>query len=129
MFLHRKQGEITAISGIIFPEKFVDFFPEKCIIWIRMDTLIKRGSLGIDELKELKLNHIIVGTKQLRKGLNRGGVQRVYLALDADPAITLPLEAMCLQRQVECVWVRSMQTLGQACGIEVGAAAAAVVSD
>ena len=94
-----------------------------------MDTLIKRGSSGIDGLKDLQSSHIIVGTKQLRKGLSRGGVQRVFLARDADPAITLPLEEMCLQRQVECVWVRSMQALGQACGIEVGAAAAAVVSD
>ena len=94
-----------------------------------MDTQVKRGSSGIDGLENLLSSHIIVGTKQLRKGLNRGGVQRVYLALDADPAITLPLEEMCLQRQVECVWVRSMQMLGQACGIEVGAAAAAVVSD
>ena len=94
-----------------------------------MDTLIKRGSLGIDELKELKFNHIVVGTKQLRKQLNRGGVQRVYLACDADPAITMSLEQLCEQRQVPCVWVRSMNALGHACGIEVGAAAAAVVSD
>ena len=94
-----------------------------------MDTLIKRGSSGFDELEELKFNHIVVGTKQLRKGLSRGGIRRVYLALDADPAITLSLEELCVQRQVEYVWVRSMHTLGQACGIEVGAAAAAVVDD
>jgi len=94
-----------------------------------MDTQIKRGSSGIGGLEDLQSCHIIVGTKQLRKRLNRGGVQRVFLARDADPAITLPLEALCDQRQVECVWVRSMQALGQACGIEVGAAAAAVVLD
>ena len=94
-----------------------------------MDTLIKRGSSGVGGLGDLLTGHIIVGTKQLRKGLARGGVQRVFLARDADPAITLPLEALCLEAKVECVWVRSMQVLGQACGIEVGAAAAAVVAD
>lgn len=94
-----------------------------------MDTLIKRGSSGIDGLKELEMSHIIVGTKQLRKRLDRGGVRRVYLARNADPAITAPLEAQCIQLGVEVTWVRSMQDLGRACGIEVGAAAAATVAE
>lgn len=94
-----------------------------------MDTLIKRGSLGTDDLKELEMSHIIVGAKQLRKQLNRGGVRRVYLARNADPAITAPLEAMCIQLGVDFTWVRSMQDLGRACGIEVGAAAAAMVAE
>ena len=85
--------------------------------------------MGIDSLKELKDNHFIVGTKQLRKRLDRGGVLRVYLALDADPAITAPLEALCRQKGVDCSWVKRMLDLGRACGIEVGAAAAAVVAD
>jgi len=94
-----------------------------------MDTLIKRGSLGIDDLKELQTSHIIVGTKQLRKQLNRGGVRRVYLARNADPAITVPLETLCFHKGVDCTWVRSMQDLGRACGIEVGAAAAATLAE
>ena len=94
-----------------------------------MDTLIKRDSVGIDSLKELKNDHIIVGTKQLRKRLNRGGVLRVYLALDADPAITAPLADLCRQKGVSCFWVKRMLDLGRACGIEVGAAAAAAVAD
>lgn len=94
-----------------------------------MDTLIKRGSSGAGDLKDLQSDHIIVGTKQLRKALNRGGVRWVYLALDADPAITAPLEEICLQLGVPCAWVRSMLDLGRACGIDVGAAAAAAVAD
>lgn len=92
-----------------------------------MDTLIKRGSAGHDELADLQNDHIIVGAKQLRKALLRGGVRRVYLALDADPAITAPLEELCLQNKVEFSWVKRMLDLGRACGIEVGAAAAATV--
>ena len=94
-----------------------------------MDTLIKRGSSGFDDLKELEMSHIIVGTKQLRKRLDRGGVVRVYLALDADPAITAPLEALCQQKGVACHRVKRMLDLGSACGIEVGAAVAAVIAD
>lgn len=91
-----------------------------------MDTIIKRGSAGADGLPNLHTDHIVVGTKQLRKALLRGGVARVYLALDADPAITAPLEALCGEKGVNCAWVRRMADLGRACGIDVGAAAAAV---
>ena len=94
-----------------------------------MDTLIKRDFPGIGGPEGPKSHHIIVGTKQLRKRLGQSGVLRVYLALDADPAITAPLEDKCLQLGVPCSWVRSMPELGKACGIQVGAAAAAVVAD
>lgn len=94
-----------------------------------MDTLIKRDFPGIGGPEGPKSCHIIVGTKQLRKQLKRGGVLRVYLALDADPAITAPLEAESQHLGVPCTWVRSMPELGRACGIAVGAAAAAVVAD
>ena len=93
-----------------------------------MDTLIKRGSLGSDALEELNDHQIIVGTKQLKKALNRGGVRRVFLAEDADPAITGMLELLCQQSGTEYVWGGRMLDLGRACGIEVGAAAAATVA-
>ena len=70
---------------------------------------------------------MVVGTKQLRKALTNGRAKRVYLAENADPAITEPLEALCQEYHVGCVWVASKADLGQACGIEVGAAAAAAV--
>lgn len=69
----------------------------------------------------------VVGAKQLRKALQSGRARQVFLARNADPAITEPIEAMCLQCHVEYAWVHSMSDLGKACGIEVGAAAAATV--
>ena len=65
--------------------------------------------------------------KQLRKAVKNGTAHCVYLACNADPAITEPIEALCQLNKVEIAWVRSMQDLGHACGIEVGAAAAAAV--
>ena len=70
----------------------------------------------------------VVGAKQIRKALNAGTARQVFLACNADPALTEPLKALCQQMQVELIWIRSMKDLGSACGIEVGAAAAAIVA-
>jgi large subunit ribosomal protein L7A len=70
---------------------------------------------------------VVVGAKQLRKALNNGAARQVFLARNADPALTEPIEAQCKMNQVSYAWVQSMQDLGHACGIDVGAAAAAVV--
>ena len=72
-------------------------------------------------------NHV-VGAKQIRKAFTRGAVNRVFLAKNADPAITEPLVALCQHHCVDFTWVKSMTDLGHACGIEVGAAAAAIVA-
>jgi len=71
--------------------------------------------------------NVVVGSKQLKKALKAGRAERVFLAENADPAITEPIEAMCSELHIQITWVRSMAELGRACGIEVGAAAAAVV--
>ena len=70
---------------------------------------------------------MVAGAKQLRKALTNGRASRVYLAKNADPALTEPIEALCKANSVPCAWVPSMLDLGKACGIEVGAAAAAAV--
>ena len=78
-------------------------------------------------LAELMNFRVVVGAKQLRKAVLRGHARFVYLAQNADPAITEPLETLCLDNHIECAWVSTMSDLGQACGIDVGAAAAAIV--
>ena len=78
-------------------------------------------------LAELAQNRVVVGAKQLRKALEKGSARFVFLAQNADPAITEPLAALCLRNQISCAWVCSMHDLGRACGIDVGAAAAAAV--
>ena len=69
----------------------------------------------------------VVGSKQLKKALLAGRAECVFLAENADPAITEPLEVMCGEKNIQIAWVPSMTELGQKCGIEVGAAAAAVI--
>ena len=77
--------------------------------------------------EELAKSKIVVGAKQLKKALKNGNVRRVFLACNADPAITEPIAALCQLNHVDFAWVRSMTDLGHACGIEVGAAAAAAI--
>ena len=67
-------------------------------------------------LEELKTAKKVVGIKQL-----------VFLAKDADPALTGPLLAQCRENGVEVVTDITMSELGKACGIAVSSAAAAIV--
>ena len=75
----------------------------------------------------LDRKNLVVGAKQLRKAVKAGRARCVFLAENADPAVTEPLEELCIANHIQITWVPSMTELGRSCGIEVGAAAAAVV--
>ena len=92
-----------------------------------MDTKKVTQIAGAEALRYLSHRKVVVGAKQLRKALISGKAQLVCLAENADPALTEPIEALCQQNSVAFTWVPSMVDLGQACGIDVGAAAAAAV--
>ena len=71
--------------------------------------------------------NLAVGAKQLKKAVKNGRAAYVFLADNADPAVTEPLALLCGEYHIPITWVASMADLGRACGIEVGAAAAAVL--
>ena len=71
---------------------------------------------------------VVVGAKQLKKAVTAGRAGYVFLAENADPAVTQPLEELCTANHIHIIWVPTMAELGHACGIEVGAAAAAVLN-
>ena len=106
---------------------FVDFFVKRDIIIYRMDTQNDVIMALTQVTEELTKSKFIVGAKQLKKALKNGNARRVFLACNADPAITEPIAALCQLNKVDVAWVRSMTDLGHACGIEVGAAAAASI--
>lgn len=110
-----------------FSRIFVDFLKKVRIISSCMDTKNDCRIPECGNLDVLKAGRIVVGAKQLCKALGSGRARLVFLAENADPALTGPIEALCQQNHVSYAWVRSMQELGRACGIEVGAAAAAAV--
>ena len=92
-----------------------------------MDTKNVTKMASGKALSELSRKKTVVGAKQLKRALQNGAARYVFLALNADPAITEPIEALCRQSNVDYAWVRSMTDLGHACGIDVGAAAAAAL--
>ena len=79
-------------------------------------------------LEQLNTAHKVVGIKQLRRSLQEGSVQTVFIAENADPALTEPILEHCKINHVQWVLVPTMAELGKACGISVGAAAAGILS-
>jgi large subunit ribosomal protein L7A len=78
-------------------------------------------------LEALKNANRVIGIKQVTKAVNKGFVESVFLADDADERVLKPLEELCESKNIEVIKVSAMKDLGQACMIEVGAAAAAVL--
>jgi large subunit ribosomal protein L7A len=77
--------------------------------------------------KSLQAQSISIGTKQTTRMVELGQALEVFVARDADPRITLKIINLCKKMRIKITYVDSMKQLGRACGIEVGAAMAAVV--
>jgi len=90
----------------------------------KKDCKIPKYGIPLDPAKQ----SVVVGAKQLKKAVKAGRARYVFLAENADPAVTEPLEALCAANHIQITWVPSMAELGRSCGIEVGAAAAAVLN-
>lgn len=71
---------------------------------------------------------LIVGTKQSIKALKNGEVKELVVADDADPRVTYKVIQTAKELHVPVTKVDSMKKLGKACGIEVGAAAVAIIN-
>ena len=78
-------------------------------------------------LNELASSNKVAGVKQSRKALRDGRAAKVFLARDADPAITEPMEEECSALGVPVDWGFTLSELGRACRISVGAAVAVIL--
>ena len=78
---------------------------------------------------ELASRDRVVGLKQTRRAVMQGAARAVYLASDADPRLTEPMEALCQAAGVAVVTDYTMAQLGRACSIAVGTAAAAALEE
>jgi large subunit ribosomal protein L7A len=77
--------------------------------------------------KVLQAQKFVIGTKQTVKALKEGNVRELIVANDADPKVTVKVVDEALDINVPILYVDSMKKLGKACGIEVGAAAVAII--
>lgn len=78
-------------------------------------------------LEALKTADRVIGIKQVTKAVKKSMIREVFVADDADARCLAPLVETCKAQEVECLHVGTMKELGEACGIEVGAAAAATL--
>ena len=78
-------------------------------------------------ITELATQEKVIGVKQSRKAIREGRAKLVYLAYDADPAITEPVAESCAAAGIPVEDDHTMAQLGQACRITVGASVVAIL--
>ena len=81
--------------------------------------------MSLERLKNARKKSI--GTKQTAKAIEKGSTKAVFVAKDAEEHVTREIIRLARERGIEVIVAESMLALGKACGIEVGAAAAAVL--
>jgi len=70
-----------------------------------------------------------VGAKQTMKMLEQQRAIKVYVARDADSQMIERIIHQCERSGVPVKWFDSMISLGETCGIDIGAAMAALISE
>ena len=83
--------------------------------------------MNSEELEVFKNGKKAIGAKQTVRAVEKGLATKVYLAVDADRRVVAPLIQLCNQKDVRFDEESTMQELGKACGIEVAAAAVALL--
>lgn len=68
-----------------------------------------------------------VGAKQTKIAIEKGEAVKVFIAEDADKKLVNPIADRCNELGIPIEMAPSMNDLGKTCGIQVGAAAAAMV--
>lgn len=71
----------------------------------------------------------VVGNKQTAKAIKNNVASIVFIAIDADAKVVQPLIDACNEAKIEMSKSATMQAIGKACGIHVGAAAAAILKE
>ena len=80
-------------------------------------------------ITELASQEKVIGVKQSRKAIREGRAKRVYLACDADLAITGPVAESCRRAGIPVETAHTMAQLGHVCRITVGASVVAVLRE
>jgi large subunit ribosomal protein L7A len=82
----------------------------------------------MEELKVIFMQ-FKVGAKQTTKMLEQQRAVEVYVARDADPQMKEKIVHLCERAGVPVKWFDTMEDLGETCGIDIGAAMAALVTE
>ena len=77
--------------------------------------------------ERLKTGRRVAGVSQTRRAIRADEVECVYIAEDADSVVTGSIVQLCRERELELVSDVTMKRLGELCGLNVGAAAVALL--
>lgn len=72
--------------------------------------------------KVSQAKQIVIGTKQTLKALQNGQANELIIAEDAELRIVNKVKLLAIDLGIPVTTVESMNKLGKACGIDVGAA-------
>ncbi|MGO5028521.1 ribosomal L7Ae/L30e/S12e/Gadd45 family protein [Candidatus Agathobaculum pullicola] len=78
-------------------------------------------------LSELRTAHKVIGVKQSKKAIRDGKAAEVFVALDAEKRVVGPVYELCSETDTKLTEITTMTELGDAAGIDVGAAVVTVL--
>lgn len=71
-------------------------------------------------------SELIIGMKETLRAIKRDDIAQVFIAADADQAITQPIITLVEELKIPHHYVKSMKELGALCGIDVGTSMASI---
>ena len=97
--------------------------------YVKFDTPPELAQAALDAVKQAKeTGKIRKGTNETTKAVERGEAKLVIIAEDVDPPeIVAHLPLICSERKIPYLYVKSKKDLGAAAGLQVAAAAVAIV--
>lgn len=78
-------------------------------------------------LSQLRTAHKVIGVKQSKKAIRDGVAVEVFVALDAEKRVVGPVYELCTETGTKITEITTMAELGDAAGIDVGAAVVTVL--
>lgn len=78
-------------------------------------------------IAKLKSDNKVVGAKQVKRALMTSEVELVYIAKDAESKVTDEIIGFCNEKHIQIIQIDNMKILGDACGININAAVAALI--
>lgn len=78
-------------------------------------------------LSQLRTAHKVIGVKQSKKAIRDSAAVEVFVALDAEKRVVGPVYELCTETGTKITEITTMAELGDAAGIDVGAAVVTVL--
>lgn len=78
-------------------------------------------------MRKLQAGQFVVGVKQTTRAIQQGRAKEVFIARDAEMRVVEKVIQLCQEAGLPITYVESMRELGEACGIDVGASAVAII--